>query len=527
MQILDKYESTILIIIQCVLGIYLTITRAIYLTRIHAYNSFLTPFITMIFTLTIADLIFLFNFILSMKKDKYMLTTKEKEQFYQNRTRYVLNRANKVITKKKLLHSKTLLHRIIKVMKEAIGYFNNSQIKQENAILTELRLSLINAYERRGNLHDLKASSAYEKDSFIKSQNEWEQAINDFQSCLELNKSLNLSKSIEDLEQRILTIKQLLKRNEIQIKIKEIDNALNNAKSLIENNLAKAIELVNTSIASYSEVKEKIEESPKFQDIIENLEIKIQNAQILRSTIQEKRDDDIGLRKIPTILKDEDQNSILSIIREYEFIGGQIRFKVGVVNNTSFTFTNLRLAFDLPIALKWIAHEPNYERKGDSLLLSKLGAHEKQAVSLYLEPVNCMESSVNVTVSFFDAKEKPHAIPMKPKMITISCPIFFTEDEANLARVKSLIRSLANRDKKVFPIADPQKGNIIFSSILSVLGKFDIKLVFKEFDEENNFGEAWFYGITKVKKQRIIPYVMLDGVNKVLELEISGDEAEQ
>jgi len=94
-----------------------------------------------------------------------------------------------------------------------------------------------------------------------------------------------------------------------------------------------------------------------------------------------------------------------------------------------------------------------------------------------------MESSVNVTVSFFDAKEKPHAIPMKHKMITISCPNFFTEDEANLARVKSLIRSLAIRDKKVFPIADPQKGNIIFSSILSVLGKFDIKLVFKEFDK--------------------------------------------
>jgi hypothetical protein len=138
-----------------------------------------------------------------------------------------------------------------------------------------------------------------------------------------------------------------------------------------------------------------------------------------------------------------------------------------------------------------------------------------------------MESSVNVTVSFFDAKEKPHAIPMKPKMIGISCPIFFTEDEANLARVKSLVRSLANRDKKVFPITVPKKGNSIFSSIVSVLGKFDIKLVSKEYDDENNFGEAWFYGMTKVKKQRIIPYVMLDGENKVLELEVSGDEAEQ
>ena len=138
-----------------------------------------------------------------------------------------------------------------------------------------------------------------------------------------------------------------------------------------------------------------------------------------------------------------------------------------------------------------------------------------------------MESSVNVTVSFFDAKDKPHAVPMKPKMIAISCPIFFTEDEANLARVKSLLRSLANRDKKVFPIANPEKGASIFSSILLVLGKFDIKLVFKEFEEEINFGEAWFYGITKVKKNRIIPHVMLDTENKVLEFEVAGDNAEQ
>ncbi len=54
-----------------------------------------------------------------------------------------------------------------------------------------------------------------------------------------------------------------------------------------------------------------------------------------------------------------------------------------------------------------------------------------------------MESPINATVSFFDVRDKPHALKMKPKMISITCPIFFTEVDANLARVKSLRRKLA------------------------------------------------------------------------------------
>ncbi|MFX1239890.1 MAG: hypothetical protein ACFFA7_01440 [Promethearchaeota archaeon] len=525
--LMDKYESSMLIIIQLVFGLYLSIADSNNPTRIHQFYLTLTPFIIIIFSIIAADLLFLFNFILSTKKEKYILTTKEKEMFYQNRLNYVLNYAKRVISKKNLQYNKQSLDRIIKFLIEGVEYFKNLGNEQNNDLVKEINISLIGAYEKRGNILDFKALSYYNKEKLFQAQKVWTLAVNDYEACLVLSKSENFNDSVEDVEQRISEIKDQLKFHETEVKILEIDKKLKQIKKIQREDATKAIELVNDIIASYSEIKENSEQSDEFKNILNKLETKIKNAQFLRSSIQEKRDDDIGLRKIPTILKDGDQDSILSIIREYEFIGGQVRFKVGVINNTSFTFTNLRLAFDLPIALKWIMHEPNYERKGDGLLLDKLGPHEKQAVSLYLEPVNCMESSVNVTVSFFDAKEKPHAIPMRPKMIGISCPIFFTEDEANLARVKSLVRSLANRDKKVFPIADPEKANTIFSSIVSVLGKFDIKLVYKEFDEENKFGEAWFYGITKVKKQRIIPYVMLDGENKVLELEVSGDEDEQ
>jgi len=126
-----------------------------------------------------------------------------------------------------------------------------------------------------------------------------------------------------------------------------------------------------------------------------------------------------------------------------------------------------------------------------------------------------MKSSVNATVSFFDAKDRPQAVTMRPKEISITCPIFFTEKEANLARVKSLHRTLDHRDRKVFPLIDIEKISLIYSSTLNVLGQYDIKLIYKEFSDKDNFGEAWFYGITKVKKNRIITYILLNGENNI------------
>ncbi|MFX1452988.1 MAG: hypothetical protein ACFFCM_19280, partial [Promethearchaeota archaeon] len=307
--------------------------------------------------------------------------------------------------------------------------------------------------------------------------------------------------------------------------------------------LAKTINLTDNIIQIYSNAKKKAQNYNLYKEYAEKIQNRLLNVRIFQEKLQEKLDKSLGIAPLETrvkfdvdelseieiasVIKDEITKQILSAVREYEFIGGQVRFKIGLVNNTNYPLTNLRVTLDIPKSLKWIMHEPNFERKGDSILIPKLGANEKKAVSLYFEPLNCMESHINATVSFFDAKDRPHAIPMKPKMIAISCPIFFTESDANLARVKSLRRNLTHRDKKVFPIIDPEKAQSIFSSILSVLEQFDIKLISNEFFEDNNFGEAWFFGITKVKKEQLVMNVLLDGDRKTLEFEVSGNNEEQ
>ena len=152
---------------------------------------------------------------------------------------------------------------------------------------------------------------------------------------------------------------------------------------------------------------------------------------------------------------------------------------------------------------------------------------EKKTVSLYLEPIACLESPLNATVSFFDAKDRPQAVPMVPKVVKITCPIFFTETDANLARVKRSHRNFAHRDRKLYPIKNIEKASLIFASVISVLSEFDIKLINKEFSDKDLFGEAWFYGITKVKKNQIITYILLDGESRFLEFEVSGNNEDQ
>ncbi len=216
----------------------------------------------------------------------------------------------------------------------------------------------------------------------------------------------------------------------------------------------------------------------------------------------------------------------IKIIREYEYLGGKIRLKIGLVNTTGKVITNLALRFDLPNSLKWIIHEPDYIRRGDTILIPKLGGDEKIAISLYLEPLNCMKSAINATLTFFDANDHPQAVIMPPKKVSITCPIFFTREEANLARVRSIQKKLKYADKKIFPLRNHDNLEMIFNHLLDVIGKHDVKLVDKNFSKDKEFGEAWYYGITKVNKNQMVIYLMMDPKKHLLEVNVNADDQE-
>ncbi len=112
-----------------------------------------------------------------------------------------------------------------------------------------------------------------------------------------------------------------------------------------------------------------------------------------QSKLEEKLDDLMETPSVEVPIRDTSNGDIgvaiemrkrkdlLEIKREFEYIGGQIRFIVGLANNSNGPLTDVKITFDIPDALKWIMHEPNYERKGDVITIPKLGRKEKKSIA--------------------------------------------------------------------------------------------------------------------------------------------------
>jgi tetratricopeptide (TPR) repeat protein len=286
------------------------------------------------------------------------------------------------------------------------------------------------------------------------------------------------------------------------------------------------LSLVSNDQKDYQEIifwyKKLIEYNPeddetkkKLLDIYEILGIEPPDTEI---EIRKENNNDIN----SNYSNNYDGNNEIKILREFEFIHGQVRFKIAFVNKSDTVITDLETYFKIPEALKWIGHEPDFKRKGDSVIIPKLNPEEKKVISLYLEPINCMEGDIRATLSYSDARNQLHTAIMKDKTINITCPIFFTTEDANPARVKSLHRSLTNKDRKILPLPS---GNLteIFALIQSAIGSHDIKLISKEFSLEEKIGELMYYGVTKVKQNSMVIKALLDGNQLVIELEVAGN----
>ena len=491
--------------------------------------------------------------LIQQKRQQRQIQEEEKQQQQKAKEfETLLTESKQLLDQGNKLYSKIKFEAAIEKWKKSLVKYNlaskSAPLSLEKGNFAEnikiLRENICNAYIKSGKTFDIAARKSHENEDIQKADQIWKSAINDFQKAIELIKSEKFDISSSYLEDKINSIKINLKQIDIEKTCVEADRKIETAQSLQNKDLIQATKLTQESFLQYSEAKTRADKYPEFQNLIAIILKKLENAREFQTKLQEKMEELIGIApmntkifmddvpkrqqaKIDTILEADKIKSGLSILREYEFIGGQIRFKIAIMNKTRSPLTNFKITFDLPDALKWVIHEPNYDRKGDSILISKLGVSEKKTISLYLEPINCLTGPINATISFFDANDRPQAITMEPKMITITCPLFFTKEEANFARVKHIHHSLNHQDRKIFPIKNLEKTALIFNSVLSALGKYDIKLIFKEFSDKEKSGEAWFYGETKIKKNKIITHVSLNGKGRILELEVSGDSEEQ
>ncbi|HMF33603.1 MAG TPA: SPFH domain-containing protein, partial [Candidatus Lokiarchaeia archaeon] len=204
--------------------------------------------------------------------------------------------------------------------------------------------------------------------------------------------------------------------------------------------LTEGLTSTSDALVLLNEAKLEAQNAPELAEVANIVQNKMVQARNVQQTLQDRMDSLLNI--VPTTavsLDDTDANQTpgtfttikpasppnpktrekgIKMLREYEFVGGQVRFKVSIHNQTGDVLTDITILFRIPDALKWVAHDPDYSRKGDAVTIPKIGAGEKKTVSLYLEPINCLKSALNASITFFDGKNRPHAIPMEPKEIT-------------------------------------------------------------------------------------------------------------
>ncbi len=216
-----------------------------------------------------------------------------------------------------------------------------------------------------------------------------------------------------------------------------------------------------------------------------------------------------------------------SVLRESEFFGGCIRVKISVKNTSGLAILDaaLELESDEKI-LHFDRCEPEYPEKKGKIQLGNINPNTDRTIAFYLDPLICAKegTDVNCRVSFKDAFGRPDSVQMEPLKIKVVCPIFRTEQDVNIGRLKELVSGLQSHDSKVYTIPRKVEISELLRTCRNVIQLHDVRHIktFKTTDEKTY--EAWYYGKTKVTKKDLVIKCAICKDTESIEVLASGND---
>jgi predicted transcriptional regulator len=139
----------------------------------------------------------------------------------------------------------------------------------------------------------------------------------------------------------------------------------------------------------------------------------------------------------------EDQKEGISLeqvklLREYDYIGGGIRFKIAVQNIAKTALMDFNVT---------LVPTSQYEIDQRVKMINNLKPGESRGVDFQLIPLTCGKSKVYGSVSYIDAFGEPHTVTVRPKEIWIKCPLVVPKQKTSseIEELKThLLRGAAN-----------------------------------------------------------------------------------
>ncbi|MHA1144186.1 MAG: hypothetical protein ACTSRW_05565 [Candidatus Helarchaeota archaeon] len=194
----------------------------------------------------------------------------------------------------------------------------------------------------------------------------------------------------------------------------------------------------------------------------------------------------------------------ISVKRQFEHIGGLLRIKAKIVNDSENVITQVKMRFDVPQKpFHLIKIEPEYKTEGTTVYIPIVQPNTSKTVNYTLEPLVCGKDKIYGLVEYLDAKGNQQIIQINPLEVNVVCPLFFTEEEANVAKLNNLLQTRLNvRDERSYVIPQGLTPNRAYKIVKDVISQHDLRLVFEDINETagDYRADSWFYGKTKVTK---------------------------
>ncbi len=201
----------------------------------------------------------------------------------------------------------------------------------------------------------------------------------------------------------------------------------------------------------------------------------------------------------------------IEVLRDYDFIGGQLHYKVVVRNHGDMAINNIKIVLDVPTS---------YNVKNPLIAVPVIESNNSRGVDFYLEPKECGISNIGGTIIYKNARGEQSSIHIRKKEVQIKCPLVCSS-LATIEDAQLSIQDLPN-DARAFLIADLDP-RLAYRAGVRAIKYFDTSMItsYEGGDSATKYeAEAWFCAEAKVTGGRIITRIFVSAVSQSLEVRV-------
>jgi len=218
-----------------------------------------------------------------------------------------------------------------------------------------------------------------------------------------------------------------------------------------------------------------------------------------------------GSREKPTTTTEPTDGGNIEVVRDYDFVGGQLHYKVAVRNQSNMAINSVKVILDVP---------SSYKAKSPLINIPVIEAKNSRGVDFYLEPKECGISSIGGDVIYKTATGEKKTVHIKKKEVQIKCPLVVS-CLATIEDIQITIADLPN-DARAFLIADLDP-RLAFRAAVRTIKRFEVSTVTSHEgnDAKGKYeAESWHCSEAKIGGGRIITRIYVSETNQSLEVRV-------